>query len=276
MVATTTTTTTNSNNTRTAKPFQMFMNPDYGSGMYRRRVRLQNLDANTVLAEMEDDQHGFRIRVVHDGNAITAIQADALRIPMTTCGGASAVLEKMVGVPLSDSPRSLAAHSNPRSHCTHQFDLLSLAVTHALRDEAERQYDIAIHDAQDGLQRVEGDINGVNIFDWQLRDHTIQNAGFWQGINVQKGFAQWMEQQLADKQLLAEQLELALVVQRGMLVSTTRRVLIPPMDGMGLLDDPMPKGVCYSYAEPAIHDAIRLGHNGRNFTDAPEQLLRFV
>jgi hypothetical protein len=28
----------------TAKPFEMFANPDYGNGMYRRRVRLQNID----------------------------------------------------------------------------------------------------------------------------------------------------------------------------------------------------------------------------------------
>ena len=255
----------------TAKPFEMFANPDYGNGMYRRRVRLQNIDKRTVLAEMEDDQHGFRIVLNHDGQAIDAIRVESLRIPMTTCGGASEVLAQLAGVPLSDSPRSLAAHSNPRSHCTHQFDLLGLAVTHALRDDATRQYDIAIHDAVDGVQRVVGEIDGVTVFDWQLRGHTIETDGIWQNISVQKGFAQWAEQHLPQVQL-----ELALVVQRGMLVSTPRRVLIEPMEGMGLLDDPMTKGVCYSYSEPVIRNAIRYGSNNRNFTDAPEQLLRFV
>lgn len=254
-----------------AKPFAMSLNPDYGTGMYRRRVRLQNVDRNTVLAEMEDDQHGFRIELDHDGQTITAIRSESLRIPMTTCGGAGAVLAQLAGVPLSDSPRSLAAHSNPRSHCTHQFDLLGLAVTHGLRDDAVRQYDIAIHDATDGVQRVVGEIDGVTVFDWQLRGHTIETEGVWQGVSVQKGFAQWAELHLPQ-----EQLELALVVQRGMLVSTTRRVLIEPMEGMGLLDDPMTKGVCYSYSEPAIQDAVRYGSNHRNFTHAPEQLLRFV
>ena len=255
-----------------AKPFAMFLNPEYGNGMYRRRVRLSNVDANTVLAEMEDDQHGFRITLQHNGETITAIHADSLRVPMTTCGGAGEVLAQLAGTPLSDSPRSLAAHSNPRTHCTHQFDLLGLAVTHALRqDENTRQYDVAIHDAIDGLQRVVGDIDGVTVFDWQLRDHTIETAGVWQNVNVQKGFAQW-----AEAHLPPEQLELALVVQRGMLVSTTRRVLIEPMDGMGLLDDPMTKGVCYSYSEPVIQDAIRYGSNNRNFTDVPERLLRFI
>jgi hypothetical protein len=254
-----------------AKPFAMSLNPDYGNGMYRRRVRLQHVDSRTVLAEMEDDQHGFRIELQHDGRAMTAIRSESLRIPMTTCGGAGAVLAQLAGVPLSDSPRSLAAHSNPRSHCTHQFDLLGLAVTHSLRADVMRQYDIAIHDAVDGLQRVVGEINGVTVFDWQLRGHIIETEGVWQGVSVQKGFAQW-----AELHLPPEQLELALVIQRGMLVSTTRRVLIEPMEGMGLLDDPMTKGVCYSYSEPAIRDAVRYGNNHRNFTHAPEQLLRFV
>lgn len=255
----------------TAKPFAMFPNPDYGSGCYRRRVRVQNMDARTVLAEMEDDQHGFRIRVSHDGNVITAIHAESLRIPMTTCGGAGDVLAQLAGVPLSDSPRSLAAHANPRAHCTHQYDLLGLAITHARRQETVRQYDVVIYDAADGLQRVTGECNGEIVLDWQLRGHTIENEGVWQGISVQKGFAQWAEQHLSPLQC-----ELALIVQRGMLVSTTRRVLIPPMEGMGLLDDPMPKGVCYSYSEPVIQRAIRHGDNHRDFSDTPEQLLRFV
>ena len=61
-----------------------------------------------------------------------------------------------------------------------------------------------------------------------------------------------------------------------MLVSTTRRVMIEPMEGMGLLDDPMTKGVCYSYSEPVIQSAIRYGSNHRDFSTTPELLLRFV
>jgi hypothetical protein len=254
-----------------AKPFAMFPNPDYGSGCYRRRVRVQNIDAHTVLAEMEDDQHGFRIRVSHDGNVMTSIQSESLRIPMTTCGGAGDVLAKLVGVPLSDSPRSLGAHANPREHCTHQYDLLGLAITHARRPEVVRQYDVTIYDIVDGVQRVTGEYNGEMLLDWTLRGAIIESEGVWQGVSVQKGFAQWAEQHLSPLQF-----ELALVVQRGMLVSTTRYVLIPPMEGMGLLDDPMQKGVCYSYSEPVIQRAIRFGDNHRDFSDVPEQLLRFV
>jgi hypothetical protein len=249
----------------------MSLNPDYGTGCYRRRVRVQHLDKGNVLAEMEDDQHGFRIRLSHDGQTITAIHSEALRIPMTTCGNASDVLAQLAGSPLSDSPRSLGAYANPRAHCTHQYDLLGLAVTQARRATPLRQYDVAVHDEHEGIQRITGEIDGVRVFDWQLRGHTIATDGLWKGVSIQKGFAQWAEQNLPQ-----EQLELALIVQRGMLVSTTRRVLIPPMEGMGLLDDPMTKGVCYSYNEPAIQHAIRYGHNHRDFSNMPEQLLRFV
>lgn len=252
-------------------PFAMTLNPDYGKGCYRRRVLLRHADAHTVLAEMEDDQHGFRIRVEHNGDVVTRIYSEALRIPMTTCGDASAVLAQLAGVPLAASPRALGGHANPKAHCTHQYDLLGLAITHACRDVAVRQYDVVVHDAIEGVQRITGDIDGCRAFDWSVRGHTIETDGIWSGVSIQRGFASWAEQHLSP-----DAFELALVVQRGLLVSTTRRVLIPPMAGMGLLDDPMTKGVCYSYNEPAINDAIRHGDNHRDFSDAPEQLLRFV
>ena len=122
-------------------PFAMTLNPHYGTGMYRRRVRLSHgveADQRQVIAEMEDDNHGFRLVVTHDGQQITAIESNALRLPMTTCADAGSVLRQLVRVPLSDSPRALAAHSNPRLHCTHQFDLLGFASTHALRAQAVR------------------------------------------------------------------------------------------------------------------------------------------
>lgn len=255
-------------------PFAMTFNPHYGTGTYRRRVRLSDRVTDNrpaVVAEMEDDNHGFRITMTHDGQRITALDPEALRLPMSTCADAGAVLQQLVNVPLSGSPRSLAAHDNPRSHCTHQFDLLSFAITHALREQAVRQYDIAIHDERDGVQTVEGDIDGVPVFRWEIAGGRIQSEGVWQGVSVQKGFANWAEQHLP-----LDQLELALVVQRGLFVSVTRRVLVDPMAGMGLEDDPMPKDVCYSYGKSAIRDAVRLGGTARDFTRAPEQLLRFV
>lgn len=255
-------------------PFAMTLNPDYGNGMYRRRVRLSHVaDGSTrqVLAEMEDDNHGFRLIVSHDGESIRAVDSNALRLPMTTCADAGTVLQQLVGVPLSASPRALASHSNPRAHCTHQFDLISFAATHALRDQPVRQYDIAIHDERDGVLCVLGDIDGETVFRWNISGGCIRNEGIWQGVSVQKGFASW-----AENALPLDQLELALVIQRGLLVSTTRRVLIDPMAGMGLEDDPMPKGVCYSYGQSAIRDAVRLAGTARDFTHTPEQLLRFV
>jgi hypothetical protein len=253
------------------KPFSMQLNPDYGQGAYRRRVRLQHEAPDRVLAELEDDNHGIRLILLHDGKKITAIQSDTRRLPMTTCQDASQVLAQLAGVPLSVSPRSLGAHANPKSHCTHQFDLLSLAVTHALRAEPQRQYDVAFHDERDGLQTVEGDINGEPVFRWTVRRDVIETDGAYKGISLHKGFANWAEQNMSP-----DELELALLIQRGMLVSTTRRVNVDYMAGMGLEDDPMTKGVCYSYNAPAIQYAVRFGGTARDFTHTPEQLLRFV
>lgn len=257
--------------TSAIKPFKMTPNPCYGTGIYRRRVRLCHESKQQVLAEMEDDIHGFRIALFHDGHTITAINPQPQRVPLDTCTGANAVLKTLVGTSLSTSPRALLHDNNPRAHCTHQFDLLGLAITHALRNQPVRQYDIAIHDAHEGIYRTEGCIDGKPTFLWRIRNNVIETEGAWMGISTHKGFANWAEQNLP-----VDQLELALIVQRGLMVATTRHVLIDELEGSGLEDDPMPKGVCYSYSEPVLFDAVRLGNVVRDFTDTPEQLLRFV
>ena len=66
------------------------------------------------------------------------------------------------------------------------------------------------------------------------------------------------------------------MIQRSLIVAVTRRILVPDLDGMPLATDPMGKGVCYSYSEPALNVAYRRGDNGRDFEHTPELLLKFV
>lgn len=255
----------------TATTYRIEPNPDYGRGLYRRRVGLQQLSPGEVLAELEDDQHGFRVRLRHDGERIIAVQAEALRVPMNTCGGAVLELSKVRGA-LSHRARDINQYANSRANCTHLFDLLGFAVSHSLRAAPQRQYDTVVHDEQaDGSQRVTGAIDGEPVFDWSLRDNVIQNPGTLHQVNTQKGFAAWAEQHLS-----TDEQELGLVIQRSLIVAITRRISVPALDGMPLLTDPMGKGICYSYSEPALSAAYRRGDNARDFEHVPELLLRFV
>src|ERR1017187_6873007 len=58
-------------------PSSVRANPLYGSGVFRRRVRLVN-QPGFVCAELEDEAHGFRLHVGHDGLKVIAIAVEAL------------------------------------------------------------------------------------------------------------------------------------------------------------------------------------------------------
>lgn len=251
--------------------YQIIPNPAYGAGLYRRRVRVQHIDENYVLGEIEDDQHGFRVHLKHADGQITDVKAEALRIPMNTCAGATLELSHVRGA-LSDRARIINDYANPRANCTHMFDLLGFCVSHTQRQTKQRQYDVTVYDEQaDGSQLVQGYIDGELSLEWQLEKNIIQNEGIYHGVNTQKGFARWGEEHMG-----ADEFELGLVIQRSLIVAVTRRILVPELDGMPLLTDPMGKGVCYSYSEPAINVAYRRGDNDRNFEHTPELLLKFV
>ena len=68
---------------------------DYGSGVYRRRIRLTGGEGH-VLAEMEDDPHAMVCRVSHDGARVTAIEVDFRHYPLTTCPGAATPLRELI------------------------------------------------------------------------------------------------------------------------------------------------------------------------------------
>src|SRR5690606_6674344 len=96
-------------------------NPDYGNGVFRRRILLRNQPA-LVLADVEDCFHAFRVRLGHDGRKVTHIESEAIRYPVTYCTESTAVLRSFVGTPLSDDRRELREHQIPGLHCTHQYD----------------------------------------------------------------------------------------------------------------------------------------------------------
>ncbi len=240
-------------------------NPLYGTGVFRRRVRLRKQESKgrsteqLVIADLEDDNHRFRIMLYHDGQVVTRIEGEALRYPLTTCPGSLDLLKELVGTPLSDDPRSLGVRLDPRRFCTHQFDLAGLAITHALRDGIEQQYDIIVHDqtvGEDmcGWHKVEAAINGQTVFKWDLKDFVIQSEGLWNNVSIMHGFSKW-----AVGHLSGSELEAALILTRAVFVSNSRRFDISSMAGKPALVAFMQKDVCYSYRSPIVEQATYVG-----------------
>lgn len=246
------------------------LNPRYGTGCYRRAIRLVRIDAHTVAAAVEDEPHAFSLRLSHDGERVTGIEAEAVRYPLTTCSGATAALTSVVGAPLSAATLELKRHADPRANCTHLFDLAALAVAHALRGTPERVYRIDIPDMIDGCTEARLDRDGGRVLTWSLRKGRITAPERYARQPVMGGFTRW-----ATANLAGDELEHALLLSRGVFVATSR---IFDMDAgpMGpASEDPMPQGVCWSYSSPQAEHAYRVPGIRRDFSETAGELLRW-
>lgn len=246
------------------------LNPHYGTGCFRRAIRLWRIDAGTVGAAVEDEPHAFSLRLSHDGLRVTAVESEAVRFPLTTCSGATGALQSIVGAPLDARITLLKNHADPRSNCTHLFDLASLAVAHAARGEEERHYRIEIPDMIDGRHEARLDRGNGRVLTWELHQGTITGPAPYAGRQVLGGFTSWAVQALE-----GEALEYALVLARGYFVALSRIYDMEATPPGPASEDPMPSGVCWSYSPPQAGHAYRVPGNRRDFSEAPEQLLRW-
>ena len=89
-------------------------NPRYGNGVFRRRIRLCAADG-LVTVELEDGNHGFRLRLRHDGSVVRGVEADTIRHPFGTCPEAVVPLREFVGHRLADGSKALPASADEQA-----------------------------------------------------------------------------------------------------------------------------------------------------------------
>lgn len=245
-------------------------NPDYGTGVYRRRIRLVPGEG-TMLAELEDNNHGFRVCIEHDGQRITRVTGDALRTPLSTCPGALARLQRLVGAEIHSDATQLSRRADPTSNCTHWLDLCILAINHIPRGAAVRQYDVAVTDERDGVSELSVHCNGRVVHRWYASGLALAGPEPLAGHTLFRGFSSWARDCFS-----GDALEAALVLQRGNFVAQARRFADVP----GTANEPVAShrngNVCYSYSPEIVKQAIYRSSSVRDFTETPELLLKFV
>lgn len=252
-------------------PFNYPLNPTFGQGIFRRHIRLQQ-GVGVVHGALEDCNHGFCVTVYHDGNRVTDIQAKAKRTPFTTCPGAVEPLKALIGKPLDLDAKALNMQMPAGSNCTHWLDLAILALQHAKRDEAVREYRVAIPD-EDG-HSIEASVhcNARLVHEWRVEEWQILEPAAISGNGLYKGFAGWANQAFADD----DEREAAFVLQKGYFVSRARRYDIQQLTGESAKVHTMMHGACYSYSEPNVSQAVRSADSVRDFTDSEEEILKFT
>lgn len=237
---------------------------------YRRRIRLIRRDATTVWGGLEDDFHHFEVTLTHDGAHVVAVSMEALRWPWATCPDAGANLNRLVGMELSDRCTAVAAVTDPRMQCTHQFDLAGLCVSHAARGDDRRQYDVAL-DIEFDIVRPRLWRDGVLIHEWTLGGGGIGRVLIdpppftdapWKG-----GFIRW-----ADQHFNPFDGEAAIVLRRACDIGMGRGMDLEAVDSAIELADIM-TGVCYSMQADVMPVAFRSRGTIRDFGTHPDALL---
>lgn len=244
-------------------------NPDYGRGIFRRRIRVR-AEGALVAVDLEDNNHGFRLRLRHDGQAVSAVEVDSVRHPFGTCPEAVRPLQRIVGHRLADGVQALRERLVPGEHCTHMFDMAMLAVAHAGGADECFEYDIAVHDETDAPARAEIRRDGELVHAWTVRARELVEPGALAGRPMMRGFHAWASQAFA-----GDALEAAGALQRGFFVAQARRYTFEPPAQNPASADGMAPGACYSYGAGVVERAFRSGGTVRDYTHAPERLLRF-
>ncbi|HQQ63305.1 MAG TPA: DUF2889 domain-containing protein [Pseudomonadales bacterium] len=247
-------------------------NPHYGNGIYRRRIRLEQGDG-FVQGALEDTNHGFTVTVHHDGKYVTAIEAQAKRVPYTSCPGAVNPVRGYIGVDIHTGLRELNLHMPPSANCTHLLDLTVLAIRHAASPNPVRQWDITVTDItpeHDSICTVIRD--GEEVFCWRARDLQLTHPPELAGKPFYLGFGRWASQYFPP-----EQLEAAFMLQKGYFVSLARHFDMDQMAGEpALASKEGMGGACYTYSSPAIEHGVRTFGTMRDFSDCEEKLLKFI
>ncbi len=249
------------------------VNPAYGSGMFRRRIRLTSGDG-WVFGELEDSSHAFRVKIAFDSERIIDVDPETIRYPMTTCSTAGHPLKAMVGVPLGLSASELAKQLTPRLQCTHLFDLSVLAYQHIQRTVSERLYDIQIPDETEAKQPRPLEVfqDGQRVLSWMVKDWQIFEPTALAGHTLRSGFSKWLEALYPDDE---QQKEWAWLAQKGYLVSQARIFDINQLGGTRKFVGDHMVGICHTYSEAQIHNAEHTHHSFIDFTDNAAELLAF-
>lgn len=211
--------------------------------------------------------HHYRVRLVHDGAKVTAIEGEPVRVPWTTCPDAADRLDELVGASLTRRPRAVVAELDPTMHCTHWLDLAVLCVLHAAAGRARRQFDVEVPDWITPPFESWLTIDGVESLRWHIGDDlVIAHPEPFAGRRLIGGFARWADETLDD-----DLAEAAFVLHRGTWLSPARRFDLEAADDA--IEGQLVPEVCHSGQPEVINVALRSRGSLRDYGGSSDPLL---
>lgn len=243
----------------------------HGTGSLRRRHVLVAVDEHTVRAGMEDEMHHFELVVHHDGSVVTDVTGTPVRWPWAPCFESPSSLRALAGLALDARPAEIAAWTDVRQHCTHQFDLATLAMAHAARHvrggAARRDYRTEVPDWYE--PPVVGRLwrDDELLLEWTCSYDVVLEPEAYRGLPTRQGFFAWCEANLD-----AELTEAAQMLRRAVWMSPARKLDLEAFadaEASGIKHD-----ICYTSQPERLPLAIRNKGSLRDFSTSSEPLLR--
>jgi len=243
-------------------PLEQYQRP----GIYRRRIRIA-VSPGHAQAELEDDPHRHDVMVEHDGVRVVAVRGVALRTPWTLCRGAVNVLGRLAGMPLSEDPQAVYRHTDGRAQCTHLFDLAGLAISHAARGIAERQYDVVVP-CLDAVAPREArlSVDGHERLAWTVQRTTILAPQRYAGQDVPM-MMPWVKQHITDR----DEFEAVIVMRRAVFTSGNRMYDMDRMTTAAATGHV--SGACHVFQHGVAEHAMRQVGSTLDFSASPQALL---
>ena len=235
------------------------LNQDFGTGAFRRRVRLRHR-TGVVVGALDDNNHAMWVRLRHGEGAVTAIEGGFHRWPTTGCLGAVDVLQDIVGLRI-DATRDVAgADGQARRHCTHLFDLAMLALAMARRAEGDRLWDAVVPDAIGGRTTATISLDGTVVHAWMLDGVMIMPAAGRPRQSLLSSFAPW-----ARTHFRGDAFEGATVLRMAAFTARAR-AHITDNHPWPLADFPERRDACHAYRAPQVDSAEHRIGVVRNFS----------
>lgn len=226
-------------------------NPDYGTGAARRLIRLAKRGPHIVEAHLADNYHEMLCTLVHDGTAVVGIDGEMVRFPTTACPGAPEAVKELVGLPLAMPLAALYEPPRLRRNCTHLFDIVALAMSHALREAEHRTYEAIVPDQAEDPIWIDVLCDGRAVHRWLVDGDIIVAPAELAGRPMLRGFGRWSTESFA-----GDALEAATILGKTCFIATVRPYAPEGSAGRPIRENRMLAGACYAYAPERIDGAV--------------------
>lgn len=232
--------------------------------VFFRRI-IFDVSATECHVAMEDEHHYFVLTVGHDGERITSVDSSSRRTPWTICPQAAARLQAFVGQPLRQRIAVNLPEIDSKQQCTHQYDLLMLALAQATRP-GRREYLSKVVGAMYEYRHAELWLNDEKLLDWRLRGTTIHSDDEFDQQDL-RSIMPWAEETLSDCQL-----EALFVQRRAVMVAASKGFNLDLIQNAGQAMAAR-AGACFVFQPERAEQAERIMGSTRTDVKAPEDLL---